>query len=69
MYVDVFFGTYKVDVNVPPAVQLVGNKSDLTQRVLSQEMINKWMQKNRIPLYYEVATKSGEHIEVAFSRL
>jgi small GTP-binding protein len=69
IYLDLFFDTCKVDVNVSPPVLLLGNKSDLTRRALSQEMIDKWKQKNRIPLYYEVSAKSGEQIEEAFFQI
>jgi small GTP-binding protein len=69
IYLDLFFDTCKVDAHISPPVLLVGNKSDLTQRALSQETISKWMQKNRIPLYYEVSAKSGQQIEDAFFQI
>jgi small GTP-binding protein len=58
--------TDRVNASDSPPVLLLGNKSDLAQRALSQEAIDKWMQTNRIPLDYEVSAKSGEQIEEAF---
>jgi small GTP-binding protein len=65
IYMDLFLDNVKVDPNESPPVLLLGNKFDLDEKEVSQEEIDKWKQKNRVPLYYPVSAKSGENVEAA----
>jgi small GTP-binding protein len=69
IYLDLFLDTCKVDVTQAPPVVLIGNKADLPMRAVSQEMIDKWKQKNRIAFYYPASAKSGSNVEEAMNQL
>jgi GTPase SAR1 family protein len=66
IYLDLFLDTCKVDPNGARPVLLLGNKYDLLQPAVGRDAIDRWTQKNRVPLYYAVSAKSGEQIEEAF---
>jgi small GTP-binding protein len=66
VYLDLFLDTCKVDASGALPVLLLGNKCDLVQGAVAREAIDRWTQKNRVPLYYAVSAKSGKQIEEAF---
>jgi small GTP-binding protein len=69
IYLDLFLDTSQLDPNQGPPVLLLGNKADLPDRTIGQDMIDKWKAKNRIALYYPVSAKTGENIEAAMKEL
>jgi small GTP-binding protein len=69
LYLDMFLDVCRVEPNRPPPVLLLGNKADLTRRLVAQNFIDSWVARNRIPFYYAVSAKSGEKIEEAMFEL
>jgi small GTP-binding protein len=61
-YFDLFVNSCAVDAASPPVI-LLANKMDLDGRSVSAEEINKWQQKNRIPLFSEVSAKDGTNLD------
>ncbi|OHT04480.1 small GTP-binding protein [Tritrichomonas foetus] len=47
-------------------VLILGNKIDLEGQLLSKNIVEDWMRKNRIELFYHVSAKTGENINEAF---
>ncbi|KAH0792307.1 small GTP-binding protein [Histomonas meleagridis] len=45
---------------------LLGNKSDLQSKSISQSAIDQWKERNKINLYFEVSAKTGENVDKAF---
>jgi small GTP-binding protein len=69
IYIDLFLDNVRIDPNAPVPILLVGNKCDLEERTVDQEDIDKWKQKNRVPLYFPVSAKTGENVEKAMLEL
>jgi small GTP-binding protein len=47
-------------------VLLLGNKLDLGEIAVSEEMVREWMSVNQIGLHFQVSAKTGQNIEEAF---
>jgi small GTP-binding protein len=67
-YLDMFLDNCYSDPSQAPAVLLLGNKSDKDEREVSESEIERWVQKNRIPLYFPVSAKNGNGIQAAMQK-
>ena len=69
IYLDMFLDHYKVEQDQEIPVLLLGNKTDLGNKIIPDESIEKWKKKNHVSLYYEVSAKTGLNIEKAIEEL
>jgi len=65
VYLDMFLDICAVTQSYNP-VLLLGNKSDIDVRAVSNEAIEEWKKRNKVNLYYEVSAKTGSNIDIAF---
>ncbi|KAH0793473.1 ras-related protein Rab-7a [Histomonas meleagridis] len=52
--------------NNPYPFLIVGNKTDLNKKTVSQYTIDNYKDSNNINLYYDVSAKTGENLDKAF---
>lgn len=66
IYMDMFLDTCSVNPNTTMPVLLLGNKTDLAQFCVTEQMIEDWKKKNRVAFYYPVSAKTGSNVSEAF---
>lgn len=67
-YMDMFVETCGFDPD-EARVLVLGNKSDLEARDVSNDIVTEWLSRNRVKLHFEVSAKEGTNIEEAFEAL
>jgi small GTP-binding protein len=65
-YMKMFIDTCAQGQSGQLPVLLLGNKLDLGETTISQEMVREWMGVNQIELHFHVSAKSGQNIHEAF---
>ena len=66
VYLNMFLETAEYDPSKPLPIMLLGNKGDM-EKVVSDDVINEWMQKNNINKYMIVSAKTGDGVKEAFT--
>lgn len=65
IYLDMFLDSCKVDTTKPLPVLLLGNKNDLENKVVPDEMIQRWKERANVKLYFPVSAKTRDGIAEA----
>ncbi|OHS99089.1 small GTP-binding protein [Tritrichomonas foetus] len=65
-YMEMFLNTCQIPSGIDYPVLLLGNKSDLEERVIGNDLVEDWKKRNNVSLYYEVSAKTGSNINEAF---
>ena len=65
-YLNMFLETVDYDQTLPLPVLLLGNKGDIEEKAVTEEMINDWKTNHNIPNSVIVSAKTGNNINEAF---
>ncbi|OHS98341.1 small GTP-binding protein [Tritrichomonas foetus] len=69
IYLEMFLDVVQVDLSCQLPILILGNKSDLGNQEVSDEVVEAWAQKNSIVLSYKVSAKTGENVKEAIDEL
>ena len=69
IYMDMFLDVVNVNQMAVMPVLLLGNKCDLGGFAVGEQVVESWKAKNRVQLAFNVSAKTGENVEMAFTKL
>lgn len=69
IYMEMFLDAVNVTTMSPMPVLLLGNKADLGNFSVGEQLVRNWKEKNHVVFSYNVSAKTGENVEDAFTKL